>query len=109
MDKAWEYEKEGMGMQYQYGQAAADAAQRRNLEMWNATNYEQQRAHMEKANLSAALMYGGSGAGSTSTAGGQVTQPSGPTSNPVGMALVGTSITSISFTTKLYMITVKSL
>lgn len=87
MEKAWEYEKEGMGMQYQYGQAAADAAQRRNLEMWNSTNYEQQRAHMENANLSAALMYGGSGAGSTSTAGGQATQPSGPTSNPVAMAL----------------------
>ena len=32
-------------------------------------------------------MYGGCGAGSTSTAGGQATQPSGPTSNPVGMAL----------------------
>lgn len=87
MEKAWEYEKEGMGMQYQYGQAAANEAQRRNLEMWNSTNYEQQRAHMEKANLSTALMYGGSGAGSTSTAGGQATQPSGPTSNPVAMAL----------------------
>lgn len=87
MEKAWEYEKEGMGMQYQYGQAAADAAQQRNLEMWNATNFEQQRKHIENANLSAALMYGGSGAGSTSTAGGQATQPSGPTSNPVGMAL----------------------
>lgn len=87
MKKAWEYEKEGMGMQYQYGQAAADAAQRRNLEMWNSTNYEQQREHIENANLSAALMYGGSGAGSTSTAGGQATQPSGPTSNPVAMAL----------------------
>lgn len=87
MEKAWEYEKEGMGMQYQYGQAAANEAQRRNLEMWNSTNYEQQRAHMENAGLSAALMYGGSGAGSASTAGGQATQPSGPTSNPVGMAL----------------------
>lgn len=87
MEKAWEYEKAGMGMQYQYGQAAANEAQRRNLEMWNSTNYEQQRAHMENADLSAALMYGGSGAGSTSTAGGQATQPSGPTSNPVAMAL----------------------
>lgn len=87
MEKAWEYEKEGMGIQYQYGQAAADAAQQRNLEMWNSTNYEQQRAHMENAGLSAALMYGGSGAGSISTAGGQATQPNGPTSNPVGMAL----------------------
>lgn len=87
MEKAWEYEKEGMGMQYQYGQMAANEAQKRNLEMWNSTNFEQQRMHMENAGLSAALMYGGSGAGSTSTAGGQATQPSGPTSNPVGMAL----------------------
>ena len=87
MDKAWEYEKEGMGMQYQYGQMAANEAQRRNLEMWESTNFEQQRKHMEEAGLSAALMYGGSGAGSTSTAGGQATQPNGPTSNPVAMAL----------------------
>lgn len=87
MDRAWEYEKEGMGMQYQYGQMAANEAQKRNLEMWESTNFEQQRKHMEEAGLSAALMYGGSGAGSTSTAGGQATQPSGPTSNPVGMAL----------------------
>ena len=87
MDKAWEYEKEGMGMQYQYGQMAADEAQKRNLEMWESTNFEQQRKHMENAGLSVGLMYGGSGAGSTSTAGGQATQPSGPTSNPVGMAL----------------------
>lgn len=87
MDKAWEYEKEGMGMQYQYGQMAANEAQKRNLEMWESTNFEQQRKHLEEAGLSAALMYGGSGAGSTSTAGGQATQPGGPTSNPVGMAL----------------------
>lgn len=87
MEKAWEYEKEGMGMQYQYGQMAANEAQRRNLEMWNSTNFEQQRMHMENAGLSAGLMYGGSGAGSTSTAGGQATQPSGPTNNPIGMAL----------------------
>ena len=87
MDKACEYEKEGMGIQYQYGQMAADEAQKRNLEMWDSTNFEQQRKHMENAGLSVGLMYGGSGAGSTSTAGGQATQPSGPTSNPVGMAL----------------------
>ena len=43
MDKAWEYEKEGMGMQYKDGQMAANEAQRRNLEMWESTNFEQQR------------------------------------------------------------------
>lgn len=86
MEKAWEYEKEGMGIQYQYGQAAADAAQRRNLEMWNQTNFEAQRRHMENAGLSVGLMYGGGGQGAVSQ-GGQATQPSGPTSNPVAMAL----------------------
>ena len=86
MQQAWEYEKEGMGMQYQYGQMAANEAQRRNLEMWNSTNFEQQRAHMENAGLSVGLMYGGGGQGAVSQ-GGQATQPSGPTSNPVGMAL----------------------
>ena len=38
MEKAWEYEKEGMGIQYQYGQEAAKAAQQRMMEMWNQTN-----------------------------------------------------------------------
>lgn len=86
MEKAWEYEKEGMGIQYQYGQAAANAAQRRNMEMWNQTNFGAQRQHMEDANLSVGLMYGGGGQGAVSQ-GGQATQPSGPTSNPVAMAL----------------------
>lgn len=86
MDKAWEYEKEGMGIQYNYGQEAAKAAQQRILEMWNQTNFGAQRQHMEDAGLSVGLMYGGGGQGAVSQ-GGQVTQPSGPTSNPVGMAL----------------------
>lgn len=86
MEKAWEYEKEGMGMQYNYGQAAANAAQQRNMEMWNQTNFGAQRQHMEDAGLSVGLMYGGGGQGAVSQ-GGQATQPSGPTSNPVGMAL----------------------
>ena len=86
MKKAWEYEKEGMAMQYQYGQAAANAAQQRNMEMWNQTNYGAQRQHMEDAGLSVGLMYGGGGQSAVSQ-GGPATQPSGPTSNPVGMAL----------------------
>ena len=86
MEEAWEYEKKGMAMQYQYGQQAANAAQQRNLDMWNATNFEAQREHMEKANLSPALMYGGGGQ-SVSSQGGAATQPNGPTGNPVAMAL----------------------
>ena len=34
MQQAWEYEKEGMGLQYSYGQQAADAEYKRNLQMW---------------------------------------------------------------------------
>lgn len=86
MELAWQYEKQGMGLQYQYGQAAANAAQQRNLEMWNQTNFGAQRQHMEDAGLSVGLMYGGGSQGAVSQ-GGQATQPSGPTSNPVAMAL----------------------
>ena len=58
MQQAWEYEKEGMGMQYEYGQAAANAAQQRNIEMWNQTNYGAQRQHMEDAGLTSAVTGG---------------------------------------------------
>ena len=94
MEKAWEYEKEGMGLQYQYGQMAADAQQQRNLEMWNATNFEAQRKHMENAGLSVGLMYGNGGAQAASTAGGNATQPSGPTTNPVALGLQAEAIQS---------------
>ena len=39
MQQAWEYEKEGMGLQYNYGQQAADAEYKRNLQMWKDTNF----------------------------------------------------------------------
>ena len=47
MQQAWEYEKEGMGLQYNYGQQAADAEYRRNLQMWKDTNFKAQRGEME--------------------------------------------------------------
>ena len=56
--KLWEYEKEGMGLQYNYGQQAADAEYKRNLQMWKDTNFGAQRAEMEDAGLSVGLMYG---------------------------------------------------
>ena len=61
MQQAWEYEKEGMGLQYNYGQQAADAEYKRNLQMWKDTNFGAQRAEMEKAGLSVGLMYGNGG------------------------------------------------
>ena len=87
MDRAWEYEKEGMGLQYQYGQQAAEEEQRRNMEMWNDTNYEAQRKHLEAAGLNPGLMYGNGGAQGASTAGGKGMMPAAPTTNPVAMGL----------------------
>lgn len=87
MQQAWEYEKEGMGLQYNYGQQAADAEYKRNLQMWKETNFGAQRAEMEDAGLSVGLMYGNGGGSAASTAGGTATQPSAPKTNPVEVAL----------------------
>lgn len=87
MQQAWEYEKEGMGLQYNYGQQAADAEYRRNLQMWKDTNFAAQRDEMEKAGLSVGLMYGNGGGQAASTAGGTATQPNAPKTNPVEVAL----------------------
>lgn len=87
MKQAWGYEKEGMALQYQYGQQAADAEHQRNLDMWKATSYGAQAQEMEKAGLSKGLMYGNGGGQAASTAGGDGMQPSGPRMNPVEAAL----------------------
>lgn len=87
MKQAWEYEKEGMAMQYQYGQQAADAEYQRNLNMWKATSYGAQTREMEAAGLSKGLMYGNGGGQAASTAGGDGMQPSGVKINPVEIAL----------------------
>ena len=87
MQQAWEYEKEGMGLQYNYGQQAADAEYKRNLQMWKDTNFGAQRREMEDAGLSVGLMYGNGGGSAASTAGGSATQPSAPNTNPVEVAL----------------------
>lgn len=87
MQQAWEYEKEGMGLQYNYGQQAADAEYKRNLQMWKDTNFKAQRDEMEKAGLSVGLMYGNGGGSAASTAGGTATQPNAPKTNPVEVAL----------------------
>lgn len=87
MQQAWEYEKEGMGLQYNYGQQAANAEYKRNLQMWKDTNFGAQRAEMEDAGLSVGLMYGNGGGQAASTAGGSATQPNAPKTNPVEVAL----------------------
>lgn len=87
MEQQFRNEKEMMGLQNQYNQAMAQANHERNKQMWDYTNFENQRAHLENAGLSVGLMYGNGGAGGASTAGGQGSGPGNPGTNAVGMGL----------------------
>lgn len=87
MEQQFQNEKEMMGLQNQYNQAMAQANHERNKQMWDYTNFENMRAHLENANLSVGLMYGNGGAGGASTAGGQGSGPGNPGTNAVGMGL----------------------
>lgn len=86
-DEAWGYEKEGMALQYGYGEKAAQANHERNLDMWNKTNFEAQRKHMENAGLSVGLMYGNGGGSQPVSTGGANAGVDKPANNPVNTAL----------------------
>ena len=70
-DRAYTKQKELMQDQYGYNNKMAEENQRRAKEMWNYTNFENQKQHLLNANLSPGLFYGGGGAGGASTSGGQ--------------------------------------
>lgn len=70
-DRAYTKQKELMQDQYGYNNKMAEENQRRAKEMWNYTNFENQKQHLLDANLSPGLFYSGSGAGGASTSGGQ--------------------------------------
>lgn len=92
MKQAWEYEKEGMGLQYQYNNQMAEANQQRNKDLWDYTNFEAQRKHLEQAGLSVGLMYGNGGAMQASTSGGQgsgVQKPGNPTETAIQSKALG--------------------
>ena len=57
-------------MQIKGAKELADYNYQKQMDMWKATNFGAQRAEMEKAGLSASLMYGGSGAGGGTTGSG---------------------------------------
>ena len=62
-----QYDLEKMATQHGYN----IENQRRAKEMWNYTNFENQKQHLLNAGLSPGLFYGGGGAGGASTSGGQ--------------------------------------
>lgn len=70
-DRAYTKTKELMRDQYNYNNKMADENQQRAKEMWNYTNFENQKQHLLDAGLSPALLYGGAGGGGATTAGSQ--------------------------------------
>ena len=58
-----------MGIQNGYNIESQKLGQQNNKDLWDYTNYENQRAHLENAGLNAALLYGQSGGGGMSAGG----------------------------------------
>ena len=77
-----------MGLQAQYNKEQAKYSTELSKEMWDYTNYENQKKHLEEAGLNPALLYGSSGGGGGSAAGGGNAAGVGlPTSTGVGMGI----------------------
>ena len=76
---------EYMGLQAQYNKEQAKYSTELSKEMWDYTNYENQKKHLEAAGLNPALLYGSSGGGGGSAAGGGTAAGVGlPASTGVG-------------------------
>lgn len=63
-------QKKLMSQQQEYNKEMAAINQQNAKEMWDYTNFENQKSHLENAGLNAALLYGMGGAGGASTHGG---------------------------------------
>ena len=71
MKQQHEYDLEKMGIQHGYNIESQMRGQQYNKDLWDYTNYENQRQHLESAGLNAALLYGMSGGGGATAAGAQ--------------------------------------
>ena len=87
MQDQWRLEKEKMALQAKYNKEQADYSQQLALDMWNATNYENQVQHMKGAGLNPALLYSKGGAGGSTAGAGTAAPVSDGTTQAVGMGL----------------------
>lgn len=89
---AYGRQKKLMGIQRQNQMQLNQQAKDLALQQWHDTNYEAQRAHMEKAGLNPGLMYGiGGGGGTTANAGsgGGASGGNAPMQQQRGMDIAG--------------------
>lgn len=69
--KQHKYDLEKMEVQHGYNIESQKLGQEYNKEMWDYTNYENQKRHLENAGLNPALLYGMGGGGGATAAGAQ--------------------------------------
>ena len=77
-DEQWGNQLKLMEIQNRYNEQMAKNNQQRNKDLWDYTNYENQKQHMKNAGLNPALIYGMGGGGGVSANGAQgqgVAQP----------------------------------
>lgn len=70
-DRAYTKQRELMRDQYNYNNKMAEENERRAREMWNYTNFENQKQHLLDAGLSPGLFYGGAGGVGATVSGSQ--------------------------------------
>lgn len=76
-----------MDIQNRYNEKMAKNNQQRNKDLWDYTNYENQKQHMKNAGLNPALMYGTGGGGGVSATGAQGQGVTQPTDRSIEMGL----------------------
>lgn len=86
-NEQWGNQLKLMEIQNRYNEQMAKNNQQRNKDLWDYTNYENQKKHMKAAGLNPALMYGIGGGGGVSASGAQGQGVTQPTDRSVEMGL----------------------
>lgn len=86
-NEQWGNQLKLMEIQNRYNEQMAKNNQQRNKDLWDYTNYENQKKHMKAAGLNPALMYGMGGGGGVSANGAQGQGVTQPTDRSIEMGL----------------------
>lgn len=86
-NEQWGNQLKLMEIQNRYNEQMAKNNQKRNKDLWDYTNYENQKQHIKNAGLNPALMYGMGGGGGVSANGAQGQGVTQPTDRSVEMGL----------------------
>ena len=86
-NEQWGNQLKLMEIQNRYNEQMAKNNQQRNKDLWDYTNYENQKQHIKNAGLNPALIYGMGGGGGVSASGAQGQGVTQPTDRSVEMGL----------------------